>query len=472
MKLPRLHSAVAHLPPQLSRWHFSAFLLLGIILFPGELFAQSPAASGTAIQSSPLQDEIDQKHGTMIYVGPGDHEISRPLRITTNHTGLYGPGRIIQTDTNAAIIIIENATDVRLSDLTLTRPEGRMDTPAQGIRARRCENLTLSNLQVLDNRTGDTAIYVGKCYEVKILNCLVRNYMRVSVDDRTHSPEWGFAFRVINGTGIVVEASRATLIQGNQIIETALSPTPEMKERYGLGKFTKKNRRKGTLPSLAMWDAEYYNAWHQGSGLVIGSPELSDYTQILGNYIENAAQGLDIHGHHVIVANNIVNDSFMGMKAMHGAKNVLIMGNQFSKSALWAIGLMPGAGSHAAGDPTARSQNANIDGYSIVANNIISDFGYGSSAWMWKNSDCYPLRFEKGQLPSNPRLTSVLVQGNVVYDTGRDKILVDGKPQVMPPRYKYSVFVNDGPQGPLDLHFSNNLLHPGTDGESNVPLKP
>ena len=39
------------------------------------------------------------------------------------------------------------------------------------------------------------------------------------------------------------------------------------------------------------------------------------------------------------------------------------------------IGLMPGASSHPAGEPQARTPGANVDGYSIIANNIISDFG-------------------------------------------------------------------------------------------------
>ena len=35
---------------------------------------------------------------------------------------------------------------------------------------------------------------------------------------------------------------------------------------------------------------------------------------------------------------------------MHGSRNVIITGNQFTKNDLWAIGLMPGAASHPAGD--------------------------------------------------------------------------------------------------------------------------
>ena len=111
--------------------------------------------------------------------------------------------------------------------------------------------------------------------------------------------------------------------------------------------------------------------------------------------IINAAQGLDIHADHVIIADNIVNDSFMGMKSMHGSRNVVMAGNQFSKSALWGIGFMPGSGTHYAGDPEMPGI-ANIDCASIIAHNIVSDFGYGHSAWMWKDSSHYAIRFDAG----------------------------------------------------------------------------
>ena len=83
----------------------------------------------------------------------------------------------------------------------------------------------------------------------------------------------------------------------------------------------------------------------------------------------------------------------------------------------------------------------------------------------------------EGQLNTNPPLRDVLIQGNMVYDTGRDKVLVDGKPTKTPPRYRYAVYVGPwgglpGPTFPRDLHFSGNLFHPGTRGVANVKLKP
>jgi len=113
-----------------------------------------------------------------------------------------------------------------------------------------------------------------------------------------------------------------------------------------------------------------------------------------------------------------------------------------------------------------------VDGGSIIANNIISDFGYGSSQWIWPGQDNCPIRLDRGQVPENPPLTDVLIQGNIVYDTGRDKVVVDGVANVVPPRYDYAVYVSgdEATRGPVGLHFSDNLFHPGLKGVSNVSL--
>ena len=135
---------------------------------------------------------------------------------------------------------------------------------------------------------------------------------------------------------------------------------------------------------------------------------------------------------------------------------------------------MPGALSHSAAAPARAGEKpvaANVDGGSIIANNVISDFGYGHAHWIWGN-DGSPFRFDDGQKPDNPPVSDVIIQGNIVYDTGRQPVIVDGKRKVEPPRYKYAVRIAGGERGPKGLHFSNNLFHPGTVGESNVELKP
>lgn len=421
-----------------------------------------------------IQEALDAHRGRMVYLPPGDYEITDKLRIRGDHGGLFGPGRIIQTHAERPIIEIEKAAFVQLRDLTLTRPAGKTDTQNEALVAINCTNLVLDNLRVLDNRSCAPAIGVRQCRDVQIRHCLVQNYVRVSIDDRTASPDWGYAFRCIDGTGIGVQHSSGVLIEGNRIVEHTYRPTPELQRQHQLGQFVKRNAKKGAIANQQAWDAQYVDAWHQGSAILVSAPDDSDCTQILGNYVENAGQGIDIHADHVIVSQNIVNNAHIGMKAMHGSRNVLILGNQFLKNDLWAIGLMPGAAAHAARllNDGKRLEPANVDGGSIIANNIISDFGYGHSHWLWQSASCCPIRLDGPQKPDNPPLRDVIVQGNVVYDTGREQGLVDGALKVLPPRYKYAVLLFSGRGGPQGVQFSNNIFHPGTAGVCNVDLGP
>jgi len=115
---------------------------------------------------------------------------------------------------------------------------------------------------------------------------------------------------------------------------------------------------------------------------------------------------------------------------------------------------------------------ANIDGHSVVANNIIADFGYGNARWIWQDADPTPLllNLNKAQRMA-PAMAEVIVTGNVIYDTGRDQILVDGKPQVEPPRYHYAVKFPPGEKNmPEGIQISDNLFHPGVKGVANGEL--
>lgn len=417
-----------------------------------------------------IQEATDANPGRMVWVPVGDYPIADKLRIRKDGSGLFGPGRIIQTNPKAPIIEIENAAGVRIQDLRLTRPEGAQETDVEGVLAIGCQDLSLVDLQVCENRTRAAAISLRDCVGGRIRGCLVRNYMRITVDDRTASNDWGYAFACIDGSGIVIRGGKGILISDNRIIERDLLPTPQIQQKHNLGRFVKKNPVKGELVSQQAWDQEWVSNWHQGSAIVVTSPEESAGIRILGNHIENAAQGIDLHADQMIVSQNVVNNAFMGMKAMHGSRHVLIIENQFIKNDLWAIGLMPGAASHAAGhaDAAGKPAPANIDGGSIIANNIISEFGYGHAHWIWGNERS-PFKFDSRQKPHNPPLTDVIVQGNIVYDTGRDGVVVDGKAATAAPRYKYAVILASEPRG---IRFSNNLFHPGTAGVANVELKP
>jgi nitrous oxidase accessory protein NosD len=411
--------------------------------------AATAAAADLSVTAYPsIQEALNANPGRLIFVPAGDYPITEKIRIRGERSGLFGPGRIIQKSANQPIIEIENANGAEIRDLTLTRADGCMETANEGILAIKCRDLVIDNVRVIDNRTRSGAIALRESKNSRVSNCLVRNYMRVTIDDRTASKEWGYAFNCTDGTGISVSYCIGTLIEGNRIIEENLIPTPEIKARHKLGDYVKKNPQKGTFMSQQAWDAGYTDNWQQGSGLVVTAPEVSDLTRILGNHIQNAAQGIDLHCDHVIVANNIIENSFMGMKAMHGSRNVLITGNQFTKNCLWAIGLMPGAAAHA----------TNTDGGSIIANNIISDFGHGHAHWIW-GDERSPFKFDTGQQSDDPPLTDVIVQGNILQTTGK-------------PRYKYAVIIGGGPNTPRGMHFSGNLFHPGAQGVANVELQP
>lgn len=448
------------------------FVAIGLIVRASGLKAQSPSVA----EYKSIQEALDANPGKMVYLPQGDHVVSERITIKHDGSGLYGYGRIIQENAEQPVIRADGRKHIILRDISLTRAEGKTESRAEAVYLNQCEDVLLENVRVKDNCSAAASISVRDGKFTQIRGCTVENYMRISIDDRTHSENYGYAFRCIDGTGIAMVNSEGNLIQNCRVVEHVFVPTKELKEKHALGKFTKKSAERGKLMSLEVWNAEYVNNWHQGSGIIVTGPEVSARTQLIGNQIENAAQGIDLHCDHVIVSNNIVNNAFIGMKAMHGSRNVLIIGNQFIKNDLWSIGLMPGAASHHSA-PASADRPAlvpNVDGGSLIANNIISDFGYGSASWMWtETGSCNPLRFDKGQTPQNPPLTDVLIQGNVIYDSGKDSPLVDGVPKKEGPRYSYAVRIEtDGKNPPQGLRFSNNIFHPGKEGVSNVELAP
>ncbi|MFN6050563.1 MAG: hypothetical protein ACK47R_07015 [Planctomycetia bacterium] len=396
-----------------------------------------------------IQAALDANPNRVIHVPAGDHVISAKIRIRGENSGLVGPGKIIQSNPEQPILEIERTQGTLIRDLTLTRPDGKTETNAEAILAIQCDGLVLENIKVINNRTRSSSVALRDCKNCRIAKCTIRNYSRITVDDRTANTElYGYAFQCIDGSGIVVRSSTGTLIEGNTIVEEHLRPTAENRKKYSLGKIIKKLPQKPAAVNAKLWEEEYTDNWHQGSALAVTSPESTDLTRILGNHIQNAAQGIDLHCDRAIVSQNIIDNAFIGMKAMHGSRNILITGNQFSRNDLWAIGLMPGAAAHA----------KNTDGGSIVANNIVSDFGHGDAHWIW-GPERSPLKFDNGQQPDDPPLTDVIIQGNLVYNPDK-------------PRYKYAVIIAGGPNAPKGLQFSNNHFPAGTQGVANRELKP
>jgi len=456
-----------------------AFALTSTAALVGAPSAQ-PMLSASEYPS--IQEAITRNPGQMIFVPAGDYSISEAIHITTAGSGLWGPGRIIQTNPESEIVTVSGADGVQLRDITLTRAEGKKEGHHSALSVTKCADPVIANVRVIDNWSNSNAVSISNCRRVQVRGCLIQNYSRISIDDRTASSFMGYAFNCIDGTGLSVSAVTGARIVGNRVIELRMLPTKELKAKYNLGKYVKKNAVRGWHASPEAWKAEYFNGWHQGSAIVVNSGETTNFVQIIANYIENAAQGIDIHGDHVIMAQNVINDAFIGMKAVHGSRNVAILANQFSKNDLWAINVSPGSASHAAGGGVELSHGrhssavANIDGESIVAGNIISDFGYGREAWNWNldTGGMAPLRLgtmgfaERGR----PVVRDVIVQDNVVYDTGRDQVLVDGKPRVEPPRYRYTVKIATGRDMPTGLVIAHNILDPGTNGIVNPMISP
>ncbi|MFO0426817.1 MAG: right-handed parallel beta-helix repeat-containing protein [Planctomyces sp.] len=409
---------------------------------------KSSIGTGPSVADYPsIQAAIDANPATVLHVPSGEYRITEKIRIRGNGGGLQGPGVIIQTNAEHPIVEIEAASDVLLRDIHLTRPAESATTGFEGILAIDCRDLVIENVRITDNRTRSASIRLHRTQNCRISRCVIENYSRISIDDRTANTQlYGYAFHCIDGTGIGISESTGTLIEFNRVQENHLRPTKEIRDQYRLGHFAKKNSEKPPGMNPDVWAAEYVDNWHQGSAILVTSPAVTRNTRIVGNLILNAAQGIDLHCDHVTVSGNMVENAFVGMKAMHGSRNVLIIGNQFSKNDLWAIGLMPGATSKA----------GNTDGGSMIANNIISEFGYGDSNWVWGNTRS-PLRFDRGQIESNPPLTDVLVQGNVIDSEG-------------PPRFEYSVIIEHGDTAPKNLRFIGNMFTPGTSGVCNQSL--
>jgi hypothetical protein len=451
----------------------AAFFVLFVV--QAQSAEQTPPVLPSAADYPSIQAALDANPGQVVAVPPGDYALGEAIAIRHSGSGLCGPGRLIQSNAHAALIVVRGAQDVRLCDLTLTRPPERAESSASAITAVDCDGLSLENLRVLDNRSAAAGIRLQRCRHCEVVRCLLRNYMTVSVDDRTASPHYGYAFHCIDGTAIAVSSCKDVLLQGNRILEKSLRPTRQTKDRHQLGRFSRRAPTKGSLISQETWEAGYVNNWHQGSAILVTGPEETAYVRLLDNHIENAAQGIDVHADHVTVSGNFVINSFIGIKAMHGSRHVLIANNQFIRNDLWSIGLMPGAASHGPvpGNGESPRRAPNVDGGSLIANNIISEFGYGDSHWIWdpEQHTCAPILLDRGQEADDPPLRDVVVTGNVVYDFGRRDAAADGGPKREPPRYRFAVYVNPDASGPQGLLFGNNLLHAGTEGVSNVELE-
>ena len=184
--------------------------------------------------------------------------------------------------------------------------------------------------------------------------------------------------------------------------------------------------------------------WHQGSGIVVNAPDDSECIQILGNHMENAAPG---HGHPCRPRHRCAqhrqqrphrdeSHARLAQRPDHGQP--IHPERPLEHRPHARHGLPRGA----TGERGPAGAGHNSDGGSIIANNIISDFGYGDSHWVW-GDDGVPLRFGRGPEPDSPPLSDVIIQGNIIHDTGRDQAIQNGNSKAGP-SYKYAVLVEGG----------------------------
>lgn len=442
------------------------------------------AIGGVSASDYPsLQAAIDANPGGMIVVPSGDHAISQSLIVRHDGTVLCGFGRIVQTASDQEVIRVEDADHVVLRDLTLMRPAGADDTDRAALSVVGSDHIRIEGVRLLENHSSSAAIRLRSSSYGRIENCFILNYKRVSIDDRTRSPLLGYAFRCIDGTGISVAECHGTQILNNRIIEQRLLPTRENMEKHRLGELVD-GRMPTKFGELGRWveRAGYARHWHQGSAIAVTSPEKTSLTRISGNFMENCAQGIDIHSDNFICTENTVHCGMMGMKAMHGSRHGIISRNLFNRVDNWGIMLGPGTASHAAepGNERQTGRPANSDGSIIVSGNVISDFGGGLEFWNWGGSEpeaasSAVIRFDRGQLPTNPPLSHVLVEGNMIIPA--DEQLNDkGEVVETRPRYNYAVLIESPPADSTDQHYPtdirivNNLFVPGRQGLSNVPI--
>lgn len=436
------------------------------------------AGAVDATQYDSLQAAVDANPGGVVVV-EGAHSLEKRLRISGAGTTLAGHGTITQQNPAEPILEIEHAQDVRVETLVFARPalsaadENLGRNKAAGILINDARRVTLAGVTVRDAAARDAAVEIRASDSVTVQGCTVLNYQCLAVDDRTESPLYGYAFRCIDGTGILVNESTAVSLLDNRVVEESWLATRENMEKFRLGQLCdgRQPMRPGKLGEGAV-RAGRVNNWHQGSAITVTGPEKTRQVIVRGNQIRNAAQGIDLHTDNTIVSGNIVDHGMIGIKLTHGARNLIVSDNLLIAIDLWGILLNPGAASHAADAERA----PNPDGGTIIANNTITEFGRGHEYWNWGGANeeangSYAIALYDGQLPENPPLRDVVLSGNVVYDSERE-LVPAGKP-----RYKFAVYVGSwhgplekSPNAPRDIVVRDNIFHPGRAGIASVDL--
>ena len=218
--------------------------------------------------------------------------------------------------------------------------------------------------------------------------------------------------------------------------------------------------------------------WHQGVGIGVSGPDVTAHTLIEGNFVENAAQAFDVHSDFMVVTNNQITNCYTGIKVFHGSRGVVVSNNTIHRPGKYGIMLRPGSEAWEASAATAEkpAREENVQRGLIVANNVITDMGYDDEHWRLWNDDpteASPvgIKVGTGPLATNPRYRDLIFQGNIIHDHGQDGILVDGKPTVLQPRYKWAIWF-DEEWRVENVRMSGNIFAPGEKGISNLPIEP
>ncbi|NWG12937.1 MAG: right-handed parallel beta-helix repeat-containing protein [Acidobacteria bacterium] len=141
-------------------------------------------------------------------------------------------------------------------------------------------------------------------------------------------------------------ASRGVHILRNRIIETEHLPARELVEKYRLGKILRRAEQLGELAPCGVSREGFVCIWHRGAGIQIGDAMRRAFARIEGNYLENASQGTDVHCDFGTVSGNKIIRSYIGMKAFHGSRGVLMVNNTIHAPGKYGILLRPGSNSH------------------------------------------------------------------------------------------------------------------------------
>lgn len=440
------------------------------------LLASQCAAADAEVRStdySSLQAAIDSNPGGTLYIPSGDHVLHETITIKAPGTELCGPGRLIMADPSKDIINVRDANDVTIREVKLFRERGKHDGGRNGIFAAGCDDLTIDGVSVINNCGQNAGLKIEHCKRVAVRNCLIRNYKSMTIDDRMRDA--GYAFKCVDGNGMKFMDCQGAQITNNRIIETVFRATKENRDKYDLGTVTAIEEKADRPLAKTIKEDRYTSNWHQGSAVFFG--EQGQYAVISGNYIENAAQAFDIHADFITLTSNVVNGALVGAKAMHGSKHVIISSNQFSRVDAYGILLAPGRASHPAAEAQAdrTAEGPNVDAGTVVIGNVISEYGFGDQYWSSGSSpgaSLYVISLENGQEADDPPLRDVIIADNIVYNTGRDKMIVDGHPQAVPPRYEFALMLQIPEDSRQTVKIKGNIFHRGSIGVSNVELPP